>query len=58
MASWQAEPRNGGDKISRLVDDESLRERMGRAGRQTVLDHYSVLSERDHYLQLFRELTA
>lgn len=46
------------EKISRLVDDESLRERMGRAGRQTVLDHYSVLSERDHYLQLFRELTA
>lgn len=46
------------EKISRLIDDEALRQRMGRAGRQTVLDHYSVLSERDHYLRLFRELTA
>ena len=45
-------------KISALIDNEALRLEMGRAGRQTVVDHYSVLSERDHYLALFRELTA
>ncbi|MDQ2769623.1 MAG: glycosyltransferase family 4 protein [Bacteroidota bacterium] len=45
-------------KISTLIDNEALRLQMGRAGRQTVVDHYSVLSERDHYLTLFRELTA
>lgn len=45
-------------KISTLIDNEALRLEMGRAGRQTVVDHYSVLSERDHYLALFRELTA
>ncbi|MBF9223812.1 glycosyltransferase family 4 protein [Hymenobacter ruricola] len=46
------------DKISRLIDNEALRLEMGRAGRQTVVDQYSVISERGHYLQLFRELTA
>ena len=45
-------------KISSLVDDAVLRQRLGQAGRQTVVNHYSVLSERDHYLRLFRNLTA
>lgn len=45
-------------KISTLIDNEALRLELGRAGRQTVVDHYSVLSERDHYLTLFRDLTA
>lgn len=45
-------------KISSLIEDEDLRLRLGKAGRQTVVSHYSVLSERNHYLNLFRELTA
>ena len=53
-----SKPQEWVEKISRLIDNPSLRRVMGRAGRQTVVDHYSVLSERDHYLRLFRELTA
>lgn len=37
-------------KLSQLVESEELRQRLGQAGRQTVLDRYSVLSQRDHYL--------
>ncbi|RTQ47134.1 glycosyltransferase [Hymenobacter gummosus] len=46
------------DKISRLIDNAALRQQMGRQGRQTVVSKYSVLSERDHYVQLFDQLTA
>lgn len=42
--------------LRQLIDDEAARRRIGEAGRQTVLDHYSVRSERDHYLQLFEEV--
>jgi glycosyltransferase involved in cell wall biosynthesis len=53
-----SEPEEWVDKIGRLIENEALRVQMGRAGRETVQQHYSVLSERGHYLQLFRELTA
>ena len=53
-----SEPEEWVDKIGRLIDNEALRIQMGRAGRETVLQHYSVLSERGHYLQLFQQLTA
>lgn len=44
------------DKISRLVDDAALRKQIGDAGRQTVVDKYSVLAWRDKYLELFNEV--
>jgi glycosyltransferase involved in cell wall biosynthesis len=46
------------DKIGQLIKDKEKREEMGRQGRKTVLEQYSVLSERDHYVELFTELTT
>lgn len=45
------------DKISRLVEDEVMRKKLGAAGRQTVVDKYSVYSQRENYLKYFNELT-
>lgn len=44
------------DRLSQLIEDAELRRRMGAAGRQTIIDGYSVLSQRDRYLSLFRSL--
>jgi len=44
-------------KISRLVEDADLRKRLGAAGRKTVVEQYSVSSQRERYLQYFGELT-
>jgi glycosyltransferase involved in cell wall biosynthesis len=45
------------DKISRLVEDAALRKSLGAAGRKTVVEQYSVSSQRERYLQYFNELT-
>lgn len=44
-------------KLCQLVEDKELRERLGKAGRKTVLDHYSVHSQKARYLQYFRQLS-
>ncbi len=44
--------------LSQLIDDKAARRQMGRAGRHTVVEQYSVLSERRHYLELFEEVLA
>ena len=44
------------DKLSQLIEDQTLRESMGKKGRETILKRYSVLSERDHYVRFFNEL--
>lgn len=44
------------DKLSILIDNKALREEMGQKGRQTVVEHYSVLSERANYVTYFNEL--
>jgi glycosyltransferase involved in cell wall biosynthesis len=46
------------EKLSLLIDNPQLRQEMGKKGRQTVLERYSVLSERAHYAAHFKELLA
>jgi glycosyltransferase involved in cell wall biosynthesis len=44
--------------LRQLIDNAAARKQMGRAGRETVVSQFSVLSERSHYLQLFEEVLA
>ncbi len=44
--------------LSALVEDPSLRERLGKKGRETVLERYSVRANREKYLGFFRKLTG
>lgn len=43
-------------KLSILIDSKELRNRIGKAARQTVIDKYSVESQKNRYLQYFNEL--
>lgn len=44
--------------LTKLVEDKELRERIGKAGRQTVIDQYSVEANKEKYLDNFNQLTA
>lgn len=44
------------DKISRLIESAELRSQIGRTGRRTVIDHYSIQAQKDNYLNLFTKL--
>ena len=44
------------DKLSRLIDDPELRTRIGKKARQTVEERYSVNSQKDRYVELFKRL--
>jgi glycosyltransferase involved in cell wall biosynthesis len=44
--------------LSRLIREPELREKVGRNGRDTVVDRYSVRSQRDRYLSLFDRLSG
>jgi glycosyltransferase involved in cell wall biosynthesis len=44
--------------LSRLVDDRDLRVAMGKAGRQRVVEHFSIDSCRSGHLALFTELVG
>jgi glycosyltransferase involved in cell wall biosynthesis len=37
----------------KLIEDENLRIKMGVAGRQRVVDHYSILANKTLFLSLF-----
>ncbi len=42
--------------LSKLIEDKTLRERLGKAGRETVVKYYSVEANKERYLKLFEEL--
>ncbi len=44
--------------LSNLIDDMQLRERIGKAGRQTVVSRYSVEAWKYRYLEIFNKLTS
>ncbi len=44
--------------LSLLIDDRDLRMALGREGRKTVIEKYSVRANKDRYLGFFRELTS
>ena len=46
------------DKLSRLIESESLRRELGSASRKTVESRYSVRSQQDRYLSLLSGLVA
>ncbi len=46
------------DRITLLIDNKELRERIGQAGRQTVVDKYSVRAWKQKYLDNFNRLTT
>lgn len=41
------------DRLSQLIKDAALRARLGVAGRQRVIEHYSVHSNSSNFLRLF-----
>ena len=44
--------------IGRLVTNPELRTKIGRRGRETVVERYSLQSQRDRYVALFDELVG
>ncbi|NQV54072.1 MAG: glycosyltransferase family 4 protein [Flavobacteriales bacterium] len=46
------------EKLSKLIDDPALRVRLGKAGRKTVENQYSVKANLQHYMELFDRVLA
>jgi len=46
------------EKISRLIEDPALRVAMGKAGRQTIVDQYSLDSQKQRYKDYFNGLLS
>lgn len=44
------------EKISELIESKELRKKIGRAGRETVVENYSVSSQKMNYLNEFKKL--
>ena len=41
-------------KLSLLIDNKELRQKLGSAGRETVVKYYSVEANKQKYLKLFK----
>lgn len=46
------------EKLSLLIESEELRQKIGKAGRKTVVESYSVLANQEKYLSLFKQLIS
>jgi glycosyltransferase involved in cell wall biosynthesis len=46
------------EKIEMLIQDESLRKAMGKAGRERVLDKFTLQQASERYLDLYNSLVA
>jgi glycosyltransferase involved in cell wall biosynthesis len=44
------------EKLSLLIDSFDLREKLGKEGRKTVVERYSVESQKNNYLRCFNDL--
>ncbi|WCL82211.1 glycosyltransferase family 4 protein [Saprospira sp. CCB-QB6] len=46
------------EQLSALIESSGLREKLGKAGRQSVLEEYAVVAQKERYLAFFDELVA
>ena len=46
------------EAIGKLIEDASLRKQMGKQGRKTIVDEYSVEANKAKYLQYFNEVLS
>lgn len=44
------------NKLTQLIESKELRQKVGKAGRKTVEEKYSIESQKTAYLKLFKEL--
>lgn len=44
------------EKLSLLIDSQALRKKLGKTGRKTVVENYSVEANKEKYLHIFSSL--